>query len=163
MVLAGGVDANVDGALDKGAAGVKDGVEVKAGHDQSRGNMQAGGNAQSQGFEGANRFNVLLDEGHDDGHMDAEGGQGQGKDSWESEIKILSWNVEGLNSEKKGNKDVSNFISAYGLIVLYETWTSKNSNVELSGYSKPVHSFRRFRNRRAKCASGGVLIYMTRN
>ena len=40
--------------------------------------MQAGGNAQSQGFEGANRFDVLHDEGHDEGQMDAEGGQGQG-------------------------------------------------------------------------------------
>lgn len=28
------------------------------------------------------------------------------------------------------------------------------------GYSKPIHSFRRFRNRRAKRASGGLIIYI---
>ena len=44
--------------------------------------------------------------------------------------------------------------------MLYETWTSKNSNVELFGFSKPIHSYRRFKNRRAKRASGGVIIYI---
>ena len=51
-------------------------------------------------------------------------------------------------------------MSSYNIIVLYETWTSKHSNVKLSGFSKPIHSFRRFKNRRAKRASGGVIIYI---
>ena len=32
--------------------------------------------------------------------------------------------------------------------------------MELSGFSKPIHSLRRFKNRRAKRASGGVIIYI---
>ena len=70
------------------------------GHDQSLGNMQAGGNAQSQGIERANRFDVLLDEG--ESQLDAEV-KVRIRTAGESEIKILSWNVERLNSEKKGN------------------------------------------------------------
>ena len=42
---------------------------------------------------------------------------------------------------------------------MYETWTSKNSKISLNGYSKVFHSFRRFQNRRAKRASGGIIIY----
>ena len=44
--------------------------------------------------------------------------------------------------------------------MLYETFTTKNSKVELSGYSKPIHSYRRFRNHRAERASGGMIIYI---
>ena len=44
--------------------------------------------------------------------------------------------------------------------MLYETFTIKNPKVELSDDSKPIHSFRRFSNRRAKRASGGVIIYI---
>ena len=72
----------------------------------------------------------------------------------------MSWNVEGLNSEKQNNSDFSKFIADYEIIVLYETFTTKKSKIELSGYSKPIHSYRRFRNRRAKRASGGVIIYI---
>ena len=37
-------------------------------------------------------------------------------------------------------------MSSDNLIVLYETWTSKYSNVELSGFSKPIHSFKTNKN-----------------
>lgn len=72
----------------------------------------------------------------------------------------MSWNVEGLSNEKKNNKDFSDFITGFDLICLYETWTSKNSKIDLIGYSKPIHSYRRFQNKRAKRASGGLLIYI---
>ena len=75
----------------------------------------------------------------------------------------MSWNVEGLSSEKRNNKDFSDFISKFQIICLYETWTSKNSKIELTGYSNPIHSFRRFQNKKAKRASGGLLIYIKDN
>ena len=100
IVLAEGVDA--DEALDKHKVGVKYGVKVKAGV-----TMKVWETCRPvemrrvrDGFKDANRFDVLLDE--DEGQLDTEG-QGQGSDSWEREIKILSWNVDDLNSEKNCN------------------------------------------------------------
>ena len=52
------------------------------------------------------------------------------------------------------------FISNYQIICLSETWTNKSSKIDLKGYSKPIHSYRRFQNRRAKRASGGIIIYI---
>ena len=48
----------------------------------------------------------------------------------------------------------------YDIICLTETWTCKNSRIELNGYSNPIHSYRRFQNRRAKRASGGIIVYI---
>ena len=41
-----------------------------------------------------------------------------------------------------------------------ETWTNKSSNIDLKGYSKPVHSYRRYQHKRAKRSSGGLIIYI---
>ena len=76
------------------------------------------------------------------------------------DISILSRNVEGLTNEKKNNKDFSEFITKYDIICLYETWTSKTSKIDLIGYNKPNHSYRRFQNKRAKRASGGLVVYI---
>ena len=46
---------------------------------------------------------------------------------------------------------------------MQETWTTRHSDIELDGYSHPIHSFRRFQNKRAKRASGGVIIYIKDN
>jgi len=35
-----------------------------------------------------------------------------------------------------------------------------NSNIELEGYSNPIHSFRRFKHRRAGRLGGGLIIYI---
>lgn len=75
-------------------------------------------------------------------------------------MHILSWNIEGLSNEKKTNKEFSDFITKFDIICLIETWTRKNSKIDLTGYSNPIHSFRRFQNKRAKRASGGLLIYI---
>ena len=50
------------------------------GNDQNPGNLQADRNEQRDGFDGANRFSTLQDEGHDggQGQMDEVEGQGQG-------------------------------------------------------------------------------------
>ena len=46
---------------------------------------------------------------------------------------------------------------------MQETWTTRHSDIELDGYSHPIHSFRRFQNKRAKRASGGLIIYIKDN
>lgn len=48
------------------------------------------------------------------------------------------------------------------MICLQETWTSKRSNIALDGYHS-IHSFRRFQNKPAKRASGGIIIYIKNN
>ena len=52
------------------------------------------------------------------------------------------------------------FISDYPIICLSETWTNKHSKFDSKGYSKPIHSYRRLQNRRAKRSSGGIMIYI---
>jgi hypothetical protein len=44
------------------------------------------------------------------------------------------------------------------IIFLYETWTCANSNVELSGFVSH-HFYRKFQNRRARRANGGIVLY----
>jgi hypothetical protein len=45
-------------------------------------------------------------------------------------------------------------------VCLSETWTNKKTNIELNGYKNPIHSYRKFQNRRARRASGGIIIYI---
>ena len=42
---------------------------------------------------------------------------------------------------------------------MQETFTNKNSKIQLNGY-KAVHSYRRLQNKRAKRSSGGLIIYI---
>ena len=46
---------------------------------------------------------------------------------YKGEIKIMSWNVEWLNSITKNNSDIFKFSINYDIIRLYETRTSKSS------------------------------------
>lgn len=64
---------------------------------------------------------------------------------------------------KRASHDFSNFLKRFDIICLNETWTNKNSIIDISGYSKPIHSYRRFQNRRAKRSSGGIIIYVKDN
>ena len=68
-------------------------------------------------------------------------------------------NIEGLSEAKKSCSEFINFISDYDIICLQETFTNKNSKIDLKGY-KSIHSYRRLQNRRAKQASGGLVIYI---
>ena len=68
--------------------------------------------------------------------------------------------MEGLTASKQSCDDFTKFLSEHDIICLTETWTSKNSRIELNGYSNPIHSYRRFKNRRAKRSSGGIIVYI---
>ena len=50
-----------------------------------------------------------------------------------------------LTNEKKNNKDFSEFITKYDIVCLYETWTSKTSKIDLIGFNKSIHLYRRFK------------------
>lgn len=49
------------------------------------------------------------------------------------------------------------------MICLQETWTNKNSKINLEGYRKHIHAYRRLQNRRAKRSSGALIIYIKDN
>ena len=75
-------------------------------------------------------------------------------------IKCISWNVEGLTSEKKAAADFVNILCEYDIVCLSESWTNKHSLIDITGYSNPIHSFRKYQNRRAKRSSGGLIVYI---
>ena len=75
-------------------------------------------------------------------------------------MNVLHWNVEGLTQEKQSCKEFVEFITNYDIICLSETWTSKNSVINLKGYSNPIHSYRKYRHKRAKRSSGGIIVYI---
>ena len=75
-------------------------------------------------------------------------------------MTVLCWNVEGLTLAKTTCDDFVSLITKYDIICITESWTSKSSQVELSGYKTLVHSYRRAVHRRAKRAGGGVIIYI---
>ena len=75
----------------------------------------------------------------------------------------MSWNVEGLTQTKKTSNEFIKILTNYDIICLSETWTKKSSNIELNGYTNPIHSYRRFQHRRANRASGGIIIYIKDN
>ena len=61
---------------------------------------------------------------------------------------------------KKTCADFVSLISKYDIFCLIETWTTKTSQIEIDGYKILVHSCRKFVNKRAKRASGRLLIYV---
>ena len=78
-------------------------------------------------------------------------------------MRFIQWNIEGLSEAKQSCEHFTNFLSQYHIICLSETWTNKHSHIELSGYSRPIHSYRRLHNRSAKRSSGGIIIYIKYN
>jgi hypothetical protein len=46
------------------------------------------------------------------------------------------------------------------VICFSETWTNKSSVIDLNGYHKPIHSYRRFQHIRTKRSSSGLIIYI---
>jgi hypothetical protein len=67
------------------------------------------------------------------------------------------WNVQGL-STKLCDSEFLTLISAYDIVILTETWCSRNSNVKINGFNeyacpRPTNS------KRAKRDSGGIVVY----
>lgn len=73
-------------------------------------------------------------------------------------MSCLSWNIEGLTLDKCSSEDFISVTLKYDIVCLSETWTNSNSFIDKNGYCNPINSFRRYRHRLAKRASGGVII-----
>ena len=74
-------------------------------------------------------------------------------------MKIASWNVHGLTPNKLQNTDFINTICKIDILSVYETWTSKDSSLQINGF-ECYNVYRRYQNRRAKRSSGGVVLYI---
>ena len=71
---------------------------------------------------------------------------------------MLSWNVQGLTSEKRGCSEFVNIIRNNDIVFIYETWASSETDLSLNNYI--VHNFNReFQHRHAKRNSGGLALY----
>ena len=49
-------------------------------------------------------------------------------------LKIASWNVRGLSSKKVQDVEFVNIVNKFDVLSLVETWTHKDSPIEISGY-----------------------------
>ena len=102
------------------------------------------------------RYNKLIIDGRE--YTDGVYGKVPQQEAVEGNLKILTWNCNGLTKEKRENDDFTNFLTKYDLLILLESWTSKCSKIELNGYVK--HNFyRKFKHRNARRNSGGIVIY----
>ena len=76
-------------------------------------------------------------------------------------LKIISWNIEGMNSTngecKLNMPDILKIVNSYDVICLQETFETEPSNLHVKGYTS-FSSHRGYRHKRAKRGSGGVLI-----
>ena len=69
------------------------------------------------------------------------------------------WNVHGITDTNKDCLDFVNIIANNDIVFLFETWTNRNSNIDIDGYVS--HNFyRKYQNRRARRCSGGVTVYI---
>ena len=74
------------------------------------------------------------------------------------ELSILSWNINGLSSEKKESSDFVNVIFENDLCFLYESWTTITSNVSIDGFVC-LYFYKKFQHRNVQSASGGIVLY----
>ena len=74
-------------------------------------------------------------------------------------LKILSWNINGLNDNKTEDADFVNKLIEYDIILLYESWTSEQFNFEIDGFTC-YNFYRKFQHKKAKRCSGGIVIYI---
>ena len=74
-------------------------------------------------------------------------------------IGVLSWNVNGLTTNKLKDTDFLSYICKYDINFLYESWTQKKSDIDINGY-KCFNLYRKFQNRRANSYSGGIVLYI---
>lgn len=70
----------------------------------------------------------------------------------------MAWNCQGLTQSKQENADFVHILDRHDIIFLSESWTNKNSEIELSGY-KCFNYFRKFQHRNARRSSGGIVVY----
>ena len=72
---------------------------------------------------------------------------------------MLYWNINGLTNDKLHDNMLGSFFKKFDSILLTETWTNENSDVELEGYT--FHNCpRKYKHANAKRDSGGIGIFV---
>ena len=51
-----------------------------------------------------------------------------------SDLKIATWNIEGLNSDKINDSQFLNIVSGFSILCLVETWSSGDNHLNIPGY-----------------------------
>ncbi|MEW8547527.1 MAG: reverse transcriptase family protein, partial [Candidatus Thiodiazotropha sp.] len=74
----------------------------------------------------------------------------------------MTWNCNGLSDEKCESEEFCNILRDNAIVFLLESWTSEYSNLDFEGY-KVYNFYRKFRHRRAKRRSGGVVLLYREN
>jgi hypothetical protein len=74
-------------------------------------------------------------------------------------LNITAWNCNGLTEEKLNDEEFLKLIKSNDIVFLSETWTDNDSDIGIDGYSC-FNFYRKFRNKRAKRNSGGIVIYV---
>ena len=78
-----------------------------------------------------------------------------GKSKTDRNIRICSWNINGLTKAKLDDRLLGRFLKEFDIILLQETWLSENDELELEGYTS--YSFpRKIKHANAKRDSGGL-------
>ena len=72
---------------------------------------------------------------------------------------MLVWNINGLTERKLNDSDFVSKITENDIIFLSESWTDKSSNIELNDFTC-YNFYRKFKHRKAKRNSGGIVIYV---
>ena len=72
---------------------------------------------------------------------------------------MLSWNINGLTNDKLSDDILGNFFKKLDIILLIETWTSDNAEIELKGFTFYNYP-RKYRHPNAKRDSGGIGIFV---
>ena len=74
-------------------------------------------------------------------------------------VYMLSWNIKGLTNDKLSDDILGNFFKKLDIILLTETWTSDNAEIELKGFTFYNYP-RKYRHPNAKRDSGGIGIFV---
>ena len=74
-------------------------------------------------------------------------------------VYMLSWNINGLTNDKLSDDIPGNFFKKLDIILLTETWTSDNAEIELKGFTFYNYP-RKYRHPNDKRDSGGIGIFV---
>ena len=77
----------------------------------------------------------------------------------ESTIKIISWNIHGLNEEKLSQSIIGGFLKTFDTVLLTETWSIAGQSYGLTGFQ--YHDFcREYKHSRARRGAGGQGVFI---
>ena len=75
-------------------------------------------------------------------------------------IKIISWNIHGLNEEKLSPCIVGGFLKKFDIILLTETWSTAEKSYGLDGFQY-YNFYRGYKHSRARRGAGGQGVFYT--